>query len=222
MFRLDPETEKNFLEQFKKSVKSSGQFSVDNISSFNRKLSESLSNTVAPRPWFMNVKIFLYRIQLSVYQRLIFASPSTVTRDLSNQIEHVDSLHFAIRYGCRANAKQRAWCLQTIKYFGITPLDAPFLVWSRVINLQRQRIVFGHWDWVMGIIAMLLVLEFFWLTLNLAFNFNIPLILKIFLVTAVLGANLSLFDFFKKSTFGVFRVGTRYFRPNGWSYIPIQ
>lgn len=222
MFRADPETEQHFLAQFKKSTASSGQFSVDNIASFDRKLHAHLSDNMAPRPWLMSATVFFYQVQLYFYEKRLAANQLISTKDRIAQTEHIESLHFAIHYGRRGNANQRAWCLQAINAYRIAPLDAPFLVWNRVINLRHRTIVFGHWDWIFGIFMMLPALEFFLLALISALSSNTLSILRAMLTMVFLAISWGIYDFFISNNFRVFRVGSRYFKPHGWRYTPLQ
>ncbi len=222
MFRADPESELHLLEQLEKSTKSGGQFSIDNIASFNRKWYAHLSDNMAPRPWLMSATVFFYQKRLQFYEKRLTVNPPVSTNDRIAQTEHIESLRFAIHYGRRGNAEQRTWCSQAINAYRIAQLDAPFLVWNRVINLRRRTIVFGHWDWIFGVCMTLPALEFFLLALISALGSNALSIAQAMLTMVFLAISWGIFDLFISSSFRVFRVGSRYFKPDSWRYTPLQ
>lgn len=221
MSKLDPESEQHFLEQFKRSAKSSGKLKKNSIASFDRNLKESMTHAWVPRPWAMRLAISYYRARLRFHERQLATTPSLSPYMLNAQIELVDSLRFAVHYGHRGNAQQRTWCLQQIDRYRVAPLAAPFLVWNRVINIRSQAITFGHWDWILGIFTMYPVFVLFVYALCIALSPASPIVRAVF-TTAYLAAGCGTFAFYKSSTFDVFRVGLRYFRPDGWRYTPLQ
>lgn len=141
---------------------------------------------------------------------------------LNARIERIDSLRFAVHYGRRANAQQRAWCLQQLDRYRVAPLDAPFLVWNRVINLRSRTLVFGHWDWIVGVVMMYPVLLLFVCAWCVALSTSASPALRAAFTTLYLAAGCAAFCFYKSNTFDVFRVGLRYFRPDRWRYTPLR
>jgi hypothetical protein len=77
------------------------------------------------------------------------------------------SIYFKLQFGLTARSEKY---LQQIKDYRVAPLDASFLVWSRVINLYRQAINFAHWDWMLGVLIMspILLSISFWLEIVLS------------------------------------------------------
>ena len=222
MSKLAPKNEQDFFEQFKQSVKSTGKYcgSTD-IADFHSDLRASLAHAWVPRPWVMRVTISVYQARLRFHERRLAATTYFSPCELSTQMERVESLRFAVHYGRRANPQQRAWCLQQIKDYRIAPLAAPFLVWGRVINTRSQKINFGHLDWILGIFMMHPALIMFLYALCIALAPNASPAVKAVFTTFYLALGCSSFSFYKSITFDVFRVGLRYFRPNGWRYTPL-
>ena len=220
MFRLDPKNEQDFLEQFKKSAKSSGSFYKGIIPKFKGNLHASLSEAVVQRPWFMQATSYFYRLKLQHYEKQFALTLHASITEKIEQAELLENLNFAVHHGHRANAEQRAWCLNAIYTYRVSPLDAPFLVWCGVINLRRQTIVFGHWDWIFGSIMMLPALQFYLLAVLGALSSNTPL--KIVLTMTCLAISLGFFDFYRTIHFKAFQVGSKYFKPDGLRYTPLQ
>lgn len=216
MGALDPKSERRFLEQFRRSVKSSGEYTTDSIAHFHQDLEESMER--ASLPWVMRLALAFYRSRLRAYKRRVAEMPAPSPDALDTQNERIESLRFAAHYGLPGNAEERTWCLQQIDRYGIAPPDARFLVWIRTVNIRRRRIVFGHWDWILGIVMMFLILLQFGYAILFALVPNAPPLLKAVLTTGYWAMGCGAFSFYKSSTFDVFRIGLRYFRPNGWRY----
>lgn len=98
MFKLDPENERHFLEQFKKSAKSGGKYTgtKNSIASFDHNLTESMTHTWVPRPWFMRVNILAYRVRLRIYEQRLATMHDLSPSALDAQYEFVESLRFAV------------------------------------------------------------------------------------------------------------------------------
>jgi hypothetical protein len=222
MPELDPKNEEHFFKRFNKSAKANGKYTgPDSIANFRSNLRASMMRWV-PSPWFMCLTISVFQARLRTHERRLTTMEDCSPAALSAQIERVDSLRFAVHYGRRANAQQRAWCLQQIDRYRIPPLAAPFLVWARAINISSQTINFGHLDWILGIFMMTQVLMLFLYALCIALCPNASPAVKAVFTTFYLAMGCGAYTFYKAITFDVFRVGLRYFRPNGWRYTPLQ
>lgn len=95
-------------------------------------------------------------------------------------------------------------------------------MWNGAITVKRQKIVFGHWDWIFGVFMMYPVLMLFVCALCIALDSSASLALRSVFTTVLLAVGYSAFGFYKSGTFDVFRVGLRYFKPNRWRYTPLQ
>jgi hypothetical protein len=221
MAELEPKDQQRFLKKLEKTVKSTGNFEPISIDSFDGNLQANLTHAFVPRPWAMCLNIAFYQARLRRQEQRLAAMMDCSPAELQAQIENVESLRFAARFGHRGDALQRARCLQLINHYRIAPPDAPFLVWARVICLRRSTIIFGHWDWICGICAMPAVVHVFLWALCIALSIKPSPEVKAIFTTLYLVVGYGAFTFYKSITFDVFRVGSRYFKPDGWRYTPL-
>jgi hypothetical protein len=132
--------------------------------------------------------------------------------------EKVARLQFASHFGRSANALERTWCHLQIQDRRIPEIDAPFLIWAGTINFKRRAIIYGHWDWVVGIFMMIPIAYAAVGTLLVCFA---PIALsfwKVAFVSGMTAATYFAFGIYKSLSFDVFKVGRRYFKPHGWRY----
>lgn len=221
MVNADKQAEQHLLEQLEKAIKSNGQFSQGIYARFDQNLEENFLKHLVTRPWLMNATSFYYQTKLNYYEKKFdLKNPISETEKIA-QIELLESLRFAIHFGCRANAEQRAWCFKTISCNKISPLHAPFLVWSRVINVSRQTIVLSHWDWISGVFMMLPAVEYFLVALLGVLSLNAFSVSKIALIILCLAVSWGIFSYFNSICFKAFKIGSKYFKPVGLRYTPI-
>jgi hypothetical protein len=222
MPELSPKEQQRFLKKLEKTVKSCGRLAGStNIDSFDDNLQANLTHAFTPRPWVMCLDIAYYRVHLRRQEQRLAAMADCSLAELQAQIENIESLRFAAQFGHRGNAQQRACCLQLINQYRVAPPDAPFLVWARVISLRRPTIIFGHWDWICGICVMPVVSYVFLWALCIALSIKPSPEVKAIFTTLYLAIGCGAFTFYKSITFDVFRVGLRYFKPDGWRYTPL-
>jgi hypothetical protein len=103
----------------------------------------------------------------------------------------------------------------------VAPLDAPFLVWTRTIGMSSDTASFGHWDWIIGACMMPMISIVFLTALAVAESPKVSLELKLIFAPLYFLIGCVTFDFYKAVTFDLFRVGLRYFKPDGWRYTPL-
>jgi len=222
MPELDAQSQENFIDQLEQSAASSGSYSeAKSIDIFDGIVDARLTQACRRRPWGMRWMIARHQAQLRKHERRLLSTAFSSRCALEEQIEQVESLRFAVHYGQCGNAQQRAWCLLQIARYRIAPLDAPLLVWGSVINIRRQQIVFGHWDWVFGMLSMCPVLLLFFYAVCIALSPIASVALKVAFTTADLAAGWVAFNFYKSINFDAFWVGLRYFRPNGLRTTPL-
>ncbi|MET3124445.1 hypothetical protein AAKU67_004060 [Oxalobacteraceae bacterium GrIS 2.11] len=223
MQELDPKDQQRLVELLKKSAKASGKFTdPTSIAKFHGNLRENLTHAHSCRPWVMVLAMSIYRARLCKQERRLNIMQSVPLAVKSKQVEVVESLRFAAHYGTRANPQQRATCRRQIDLHRVAPIDAQFLVWAKVINIRRDAILFGHWDWICGIIWTPPVLLIFLSAICIALSGKPSPEVKTIFTTIYLIMGCGAFSFFKAITFDAFRIGVRYFKPNGWSYTPLQ
>jgi len=222
MLELDPEGQAQFFEQFSQSVQSSGNcMGTDGIAEFHRKVSTGLEKVCVRRPWAMRLFVCFYQLRLRRHERMLAGLMHVSADALPVLLERLERLRFAVHYGRAGNAKQRTCCLDMLERYRIAPLDAPFLVWNRVIGMRDQSVNFGHWDWILGLFMMHLVGMLFLLALGFALSPTPNPGVKTIITPVYLLMGYGTFTFYKATTFDVFRIGLRYFKPNGWRYRPL-
>ena len=140
---------------------------------------------------------------------------------LDAQKEKVIRYKFAAIFGKPANSDERAWTFEQLSKFKVDFFDAPFLVWSGTINFKRRRIFYGHWDWIMGVISMGPVYLLIIGVICTCMCGCMPPFEKAVRVTVYLAEIIFAFDIYKAQSFDVFKVGSKYFKPDGLRLSPI-
>lgn len=125
-----------------------------------------------------------------------------------------------MRFGRLADTSQRAWCRAEIERLGIAYFDAPILVWSRTIDYRRRRIYFGHWDWIVGVLSMLQVCFLMFMTLAICLCPCVATEDKVLYGMAYAMLTVYVFQKYKGKTFDVYKIGTKYFKSQGWTLTP--
>lgn len=225
MSNLDPETEEAYFDYFRQSVLSGGRYTKSSTATFDRCWKKSMSDMSAPpRLLTLRLAVAFRRWQLRVNQaRLIkMSSANALPNVLVAQIEKIESLRFAVRYGHRANAERREWCARQIAEHQIAPLDAIYLVWLGTINIWRQKVLFGHWDWLGGIVLMGPVGELFFYSGLFAVSGHMPTPLRIVATALYFLVGYGSFRYYKHRTFDAFRIGLRYFKPHWLAFTSAQ
>lgn len=176
-------------------------------------LDAHLERTASARPFLMRFTLWIHGLVLhfSMARTRDGATPSD---------EKIAALRFAAQFGRRANADQRAWCLQMIEGHGISRADAPFLVWSGVLHLQDQTIYFGRWDRIFGAISFLPALGLVGCGILSGLCTSMPLEESLGVVTSYFGTALFLLVLQSDKRRKTHEIAARYFTADGWSWSP--
>lgn len=176
----------------------------------------SLQHRWSARPWLMKVTLAYFKKRLRTQQALPNRVKDNALPEQLAQMELIERLKFAAQYGQPANAAQRAWCFEVIEQDGIAQADAEYLIWSGTINFRHKKIIFSRWDQMLGYLMMYPVLLLFSQTIPIAINTHLSPEAKLIMVLAYLAISLGAWQFFKSTTFDLYRIGLRYFHPGGW------
>lgn len=211
--------EEKLVASLEKSLNKENQFSrnLQDQAHFFETTFAATEKRWVKRPWMMLLalrfhKLLLKREEASL-QRL------GTQADDNQQKERIESLRFAAEFSQRANAVERRWFYRQCRLYQITKTDATFLVWHRTLCLKKQTIYFGHWDWICGIFYMLPLLYPILYCLFVCLGTGSPVGKTMVILIDALMIN-TLFSIYKSASFDVYQVGSRYFKPNGLSYIP--
>lgn len=223
MFQADSEDQDRLVELLEKSLqRQSATFSSDmhDAVSFEHVVMEKMADAWVARPWMMCLFMFFFRAMLSFQERRLETIIQVPSPQFEAQRERVAKLRFAARYGRLANASQRIWCITQLERYGISHFDAPFLIWSGTLQLTKRRVFFGHWDWISGFFIMTPV---YFLVLCAIATFMcecMSLSTKAFSAMVYFGEIVILFKFYKSQSFDVYKIGSRYFKAQGWGFTP--
>lgn len=219
MSDFDPEFGKRFLQVFEEATAVQPfPRKFGKLEDFDAAMVGNFEKQWHCRPFVMEMTLSFYRHRLAMAQRQL--NDSNVNRQAKEGLtEKVVCLQFASQFGRIANAHERAWCHLQFQRYRIARGDAPFLVWSGTVNFKRRAIVFGHWDWIAGIFMMMPIAFAAMCTVLVALcasPWSLSLGMCIFGFTF---ATCQVFQFYKAVSFDTFRIGKRYFKPEGWRYV---
>lgn len=173
-------------------------------------------------PWFLRLKLFLYSILLKINLRNKDFFIGKIYGNRADFLENIESLKFAAKFGCRANAKQRNWCAQVFHYFKINGLDQAFLVWTKTINVRRREIHFGRWDIVAAFASAVPLIAIGLFMLCTLLCDCLPICSKLFELALYFFIFIIKYQFLKSHSIDAYKVGSHYFTANGWSFLPLE
>ncbi|WP_332854849.1 hypothetical protein [Duganella sp. S19_KUP01_CR8] len=222
MFEADPNDQKQLVQLLTKAVRRAGTFTTDtrDVANFKDLVMSPLADASTARPMEMRMLMLFFRAALWLQGFWLAVHPCASTSQLQYHDELRQALRFGVRFGRMAGASQRAWCQREIERLGITYFDAPILVWSRTIDFRRGRICFGHWDWIIGLLAMYQVFFMIFMTVVTCMCPCFQPYDKVIYGAGYLTCVAFLFQFHKGRTFDVYTVGRRYFKARGWGFTP--
>lgn len=223
MFQANSENQDQLVELLEKSIQQGATFSagMQDAPHFEHVVMKHMADAWVARPWMMCLFMFFFRAILHFQERRLEAFSKIPSAALERQNELVQKLCFAAHYGRLANASQRAWCFIEIKRYGISHFDAPFMVWSGTLHVKTQQIRFGHWDWISGFFIMTPLYFLVLLTICTCMCGCLSPAAKAFSATVYLAEIVFLFKFYKSQSFDVYKIGSKYFKANGWGFTPL-
>jgi hypothetical protein len=211
--KMKPEDE----EILKKCVEESlSQFQGDHQRTLDKINKATLLAVEARFPWSLRFVQKYFKLRLSAYRYLNRRDEM----NFSDFDEKIASLEFGVRYGCAANAKQRAWCKELFDQLKVSITDRALLVFTRTINVKTCDVQYGRWDRLIGAISILLH------AMMILFSISIVLCncsqFEFKLLSCVLNVPVILFSMFWHKTMisDAQRIGSKYFEENGWSFTP--
>ena len=222
MFNETPERQEHlvkFLEEFRRMP----GFCTDAQSqnNFRAVVMRHMAGAWVARPWLMCLFMYFYRLLLNYHEYKLRSATNCSWPEIGRRKELIEKFRFAANYGRLANAEQRAWCKTEIKRYGISPLDAPFMVWSGTIHVKKQRVMFGHWDWIGGFFLMTPLYYLIVVAVATCLCECLSPLTKSICATVYLAEIIFLFKFYKAQSFDVYKIGSKYFKAQGWGFTPI-
>ncbi|MDO8653474.1 MAG: hypothetical protein Q7R66_14915 [Undibacterium sp.] len=222
MTRMSQDDQEKLLAQVKKSARKVGTFNSgdQDIEQFKSEVINDMLAARGVRPWIMCLFMSIYGVIVNFQERKLNALPRFENDARATQEEIIERFRFAANFGRPANATQRKYCFDQIKRFGISPFDAPFLVWSGTMQLKNQKIVFGNWDWISGFIIMVPLYFLIFFAVCTCLCDCLSPATKAFNATIYLAEIVLLFNFYKAQSFDVYKIGSKYFKAHGWGFTP--
>ncbi|MBC7751552.1 MAG: hypothetical protein H7Z73_07500 [Candidatus Saccharibacteria bacterium] len=222
MTQMNQDDQDKLAELLEKSTKHAGTFdSADrDFALFKSKVMKDMSVAWVARPWIMCLLMFVYRVIVNFQERKLNALPRFANAARAAQEETVEKFRFAANFGRPANPTQRKWCLDQVHLYGITYFDAPFLVWSGTLQFKKEKIIFGKWDLISGIVSMFPLLLLIFIAYCTCLCDCLSPASKAISVTVYLAEIIFLFKFYKAQSFDVYKIGSKYFKANGWGFTP--
>ena len=221
MFEETPEKQEHlvkFLEEFQCIPKLSADKRI--AENFKTAVMKHMADAWVARPWLMCLFMYFYQLALRFHEYKLRSAVNLTLIEIARRRELIDKFRFAANYGRLAKAEQRTWCFAQIKRYGISQLDAPFMVWSGTINVNKQRVMFGHWDWIGGVFLMVPVCFLGLMGIATCLCESLPLLARSICATIYLVEVIFLFEFYKAQSFDVYKIGSKYFKAQGWGFTP--
>lgn len=212
MFKIDDETTDELINRLEQT-KIEGNLSERD---FQRQVVKQMSSTYSARPWVMCLALFIYRVALFFLKHFLFKRLITGTQRNKQINEYLEKLEFASEFGRMANANGRAWFFEQMTLRNIDKIDATFLVWSGVIQINRRKIYFCRWDSIFGYFLISPLALIALVIVAFCICDSIPAATRAFHVTIYLLEIGFLFKFFKGMSFDVYKVASKYYKANSW------
>lgn len=218
MRRFDPHAEARLLKAVEEASRlHSFPTSADGIERYSQALTRSIEQRWECRPYMMRVTQCIYRYRLAAAERQLKHAISDA-KPIAILTETVERFRFGSQYGRVADRTERHWADEQIRRYAIAQGDAQFMVWNGTINFKQRAIVFGHWDWIIGIPMMIPVAYVAGCALLACVGPITSAVLKVSVVMSLLALTHGSYQLYKSLSFDAFRVGRRYFKPNKLGY----
>lgn len=222
MFEDTPEKQEH-LVKFLEGFQCMPGFGADAQSknNFRAAVMGHMAGVWVARPWLMCLFLYCYRLAQHFHEYKLRSDVNLSQIEIVKRRELIEMFRFAASYGRIANAEQRTWCLAQIKRYGISQLDAPFMVWSGTIHVKKQRVMFGHWDWIGGFFLMTPLYVLVLVAIATCLCECLSPLTKSICATVYLAEIIFLFKFYKAQSFDVYKIGSKYFKAQGWGFTPV-
>jgi len=173
-------------------------------------------------PWPLRFKRFMYSSSLKIHLKYKEFLITNFYANSATYFEAIEDLKFASQFGCRANLMQREWCHQLFRKSKIDVLDQAFLIWTKTINVKKCEVHYGKWDIVAGVVSTVPMIMVGLLMICTALCQWLPASAKVIELSIYVFIFLLKYQFFKSHSFDAYKIGSKYFQSNGWSFLPLE
>jgi hypothetical protein len=224
MREIDPENSEAAIRKLIESIeelkmKSRNQFTQEN---FLTEVESIYSTKLKARPFLLkfSLKLFYFRYWLYglYFQNKHFESRSELEASKQKYLR----LKMASKYGASLNQDSVDWLRNEMSRLNMCQFDAIFLVWAGVIQPNKRKIVFNHWDRYSFLCLMLPVCLLALFTASALFCNCVTGEGKYYFATISLLQGYALVKLFKAQSYDVYQIAMKYYIPTGWQSSPID